>query len=104
MRNPDSSESLSKQVLTRPLPASPASLLATLLRPFRTVVVQARVGKEFPDIRQNGREIKFIRVGGAVRTAGQLKGELTLNRGPWSSFTPRYQERDGGLAGHLLIG
>ena len=26
------------------------------------VVVQARVGKEFPDMRQNEREIKFIRM------------------------------------------
>ena len=47
-----------------------------------SVMVRARVGKEFPDVRQNEREIKFIRVGDAVRTAGQLKGELTLNRGP----------------------
>ena len=39
------------------------------------VVVYVRVGKEFPDIRQNEREIKFIRVGDTVRTAGQLKGE-----------------------------
>ena len=46
------------------------------------VVVRARVGKEFPDMRQNEREIKFITVGDAVRTAGQLKGESTLNRGP----------------------
>ena len=45
-------------------------------------MVQARVGKEFPDMRQNEREIKFIRIGEAVRTAGQLKGELTLNGGP----------------------
>ena len=45
-------------------------------------MVQARVGKEFPDMRQNEREIKFIRIGEAVRTAGLLKGELTLNRGP----------------------
>ena len=45
-------------------------------------MVQARVGKEFPDMRQNEREIKFIRIGEAVRTAGQLKGESTLNRGP----------------------
>ena len=43
---------------------------------------QARAGKEFPDMRQNEREIKFIRVGDAVGTAGQLKGEPTLNRGP----------------------
>ena len=30
----------------------------------------------------NERRIKFIRVGDTVRTVGQLKGELTLNRGP----------------------
>ena len=45
-------------------------------------MVWARVGKEFPDMRQNERKIKIIRVGDAVRTAGQLKGEPTLNRGP----------------------
>ena len=67
-------------------------------------MVRARVGKKFPDIRQNEREIKFIRVGGAVITAGWLKRELTLNRGPWSTFTPRYLEWDWGLEGHLLIG
>ena len=39
------------------------------------VVVWAWVGKEFPDMRQNEREIKLIRVRDAVRTAGQLKGE-----------------------------
>ena len=33
-------------------------------------------------MRQNEREIKFIRMGDAVRTAGQLKGKPTLNRGP----------------------
>ena len=48
----------------------------------RNVVVRAQVGKEFPDMRQSEREIKFIRVGDTVRTAGQLKGELVLNRGP----------------------
>ena len=46
------------------------------------VAVRAWVGKEFPDMRQNEREIKFTRMGDAVRIAGQLKGELTLNRGP----------------------
>ena len=45
-------------------------------------MVWERVGKEFPDMRQNEREIKFIRIGDAVTTEGQLKGELTLNRGP----------------------
>ena len=47
-----------------------------------SVVVCVWVGKEFPDMRQNEREIKFIRVGDAVRTEDQFKGELTLNRGP----------------------
>ena len=47
------------------------------------VVVWAWVGKEFPDMRQNEREIKFIRVRDAVRTVGPLKGEpAVLNRGP----------------------
>ena len=47
-----------------------------------SVVVSVWVGKEFPDMRQNERKIKFIRVGDTVRTVGQLKGELMLNRGP----------------------
>ena len=45
-------------------------------------MVWEQVGKQFPDIRQNEREIKFIRVGDTVRTAGQLKGERMLNWGP----------------------
>ena len=47
-----------------------------------TVVVWAWVGKEFPGMRQNEREIKFIRIGDTVRTAGRLKGEPTLNKAP----------------------
>ena len=35
-----------------------------------SVVVGARGGKEFPDLRQNERRIKFIRVGDTLRTAG----------------------------------
>ena len=46
------------------------------------VMVCVRVGREFPDMRQNEREIKFARVGDADRTVGQLQGELMLNRGP----------------------
>ena len=41
------------------------------------VVVCAQVGEELSDIWQNERRIKFIRVGDAVRTADQLKGEPT---------------------------
>ena len=52
------------------------------MKGMESVVLRARVGKEFPDMRQNKREIKFIRVGDAVRTVGQLKGEPTLNRAP----------------------
>ena len=52
------------------------------LRIFVSVVVRVHVGKEFPDMRQNEREIKFIRMRDTVRTVGQLKGELRLNRGP----------------------
>ena len=43
------------------------------------VVVHARVGKEFPDRRQDERKIKFIRVGDAVRIVGQVKGKPKLN-------------------------
>ena len=46
-----------------------------LICPAVAVVVRARVGKEFPDMRQNERGIKFIREGEAVRTVGRLKGE-----------------------------
>ena len=46
------------------------------------VMVWVWVGKGFPDMRQNEREIKFIRVEDAVRTAGQPKGEGMLKRGP----------------------
>ena len=37
-------------------------------------MVRVGIGKEFSDMRQNEREIKFIRIGDAVRTAGRLKG------------------------------
>ena len=45
------------------------------------VMACAQVGKEFTDIRQDERKTKFIRMGDAVRTAGRLKGQPTLNRG-----------------------
>ena len=52
------------------------------VRATKNVVVLARVGKEFPDMGPNEREIKFIRVGDAVRTVGLLKGEPMLNGCP----------------------
>ena len=60
-------------------------------------MVQAQVGKEFPDMRQNEREIKVIRMGDTVRTVGQLKGELRLNRVLSPLLYPGYKERDGVL-------
>ena len=48
------------------------------VRATKNVMVRAWVGKEFPDMRQNEREIKFIRAGDAVRTVGQPKGEPTM--------------------------
>ena len=45
-------------------------------------MVHVQVGKELPDMRQNEKSKKFIRVGDTVRTVGQLKGEPTLNGGP----------------------
>ena len=54
-------------------------------------MVRVQVGKGFPDMRQNEREIKFIRMGDTVRIAGQLKGKLTLNRDLWPTFTPTLQ-------------
>ena len=53
------------------------------------MVVWEWFGKEFQDMRQNERTIKFIRVGDAVRTAGQLKGEPTLNV-EWGSLVHFY--------------
>ena len=51
------------------------------------VVVWAQVGKEFPDMRQNEREIKLIRGGDAIRTADQLKEVLlsafAFQDSPW---------------------
>ena len=52
------------------------------VRAIRSVVVWVQVEKEFPDMRQNEREIKFIRMGDTVRTVDQFKRELILNRGP----------------------
>ena len=48
----------------------------------KNVVVREWIGKEFPNMRQNEREIKFIRVGDTVRTAGQLNREPMLSKGP----------------------
>ena len=46
------------------------------------VIVCSWVGKEFPDMRQNEREMKLVIVGDTVRTVCCIKGEPTLNRGP----------------------
>ena len=53
-----------------------------LVQAPQNAVVWAWVGKELPHMRQNEGKIKLITVGDAVRTLGQLEGELMLNRGP----------------------
>ena len=65
----------------------------------KNVVVQAGVGKEFPDMRQNEREIKFIRMGDAVRTVGWPKGEWTLNRSLVYFYSQGTRNRIGVLQG-----
>ena len=66
-----------------------------------TVVVQTQGGKEFPDMRQNEREIKFMRVGDAVRTVGSSGRAGNEQESLVHFYT---QEWDRRLAGHLLIG
>ena len=44
------------------------------------VVVWAQLGKDFPDVRRTERE--SLLEWETVRPVGQLKGELTLNKGP----------------------
>ena len=46
------------------------------------VMIHSWVGKEFPDMRQNEREMKLIIAGDTVGTVGWIKGEPTLNRCP----------------------
>ena len=38
------------------------------------IMVHAWAGKEFQDMRQNERRIRFIRLGDKIRTAALLKG------------------------------
>ena len=79
--------------------AGPLSSVSLSLLPFSinsklsliVVMVQAQAGEEFQDMRQNERKVKFIRVGDTVRTVGQLKEELTFNRGPQYTFIPGVQ-------------
>ena len=50
-------------------------------------------------MRQNEREIKFIKMGDTVGTAGQLKREPTLKVGPSSTFMPRVHGVGSGSCG-----
>ena len=68
------------------------------------LVVHARVGKEFPDIRQNEREIKFIEWEMVLKEQTG-SGESRHRTGVLGPFLyPGYKEQDRGLAGHLLSG
>ena len=55
------------------------------------------LGKEFPDMRQNERRMVFIRVGDAVRTVGQLKGQLTAFAGLQPIFIGSRQKIPTGM-------
>ena len=44
---------------------------------WNLVMVCVQVGTEFPDMRQNERRVKFVRVGDTGGKAGRLKGKLT---------------------------
>ena len=64
-------------------------------------MVWAHVRKEFPDIRQDEREIKFIRVGDAVRIAGQpVQGRTDLEQGSLVHF---YSQGTRNGIGVLLV-
>ena len=45
------------------------------------IVACVQLGKEFPNMRQNEKRMKFIRVEKAVTTVGRLKGEPTPSTG-----------------------
>ena len=68
------------------------------------VVVHAWVGKEFPDMRQNQKRIKFIRVGDAVRRAGQLQGEQNAFAGLQPIFIASRQRKFPQESWHQVIG
>ena len=57
------------------------------------VVVHAWVRKAFPDMRQNQNRIKLIRVGDAVRAAGQLQGEQNAFAGLQPIFIASRQKK-----------
>ena len=59
------------------------------------------LGKEFPDMRQNERRMAFIRVGDAVRTVGQLRGELNAFAGLQPIFVASRQKI---LTGMVALG
>lgn len=65
-------------------------------------MAQAWVRKEFPEMRQNEKEIKFIKVRDAVRTVGQFKGELE-QRSLVYFCTQGTRSWIPILVGHLLI-
>ena len=78
-------------------PVIPISVFLWDIFLLAAFMAHAQVGKEFPDMRQSERSIKFIRVGDAVRTAGQLKGEPTLEGCPEPTLYPGYTRGRGVL-------
>ena len=54
-------------------------------------MVQAWVGNEFPDRRQNEREIKFIRVGDVLMNSGPAQGRTDDKQGSLVHFDTQGQ-------------
>ena len=55
------------------------------LATFHSVMVQVWVGKDFPDMRQNEREIKFIRMGDSYNS-GPAQGKTDVEQGSLVHF------------------
>ena len=70
----------------------------------KNVMVWAQIRQEFPDVRQNEREIKFIEWEMVLKEQTG-SGESRHRTGVLGPFLyPGYKEQDRGLAGHLLSG
>ena len=63
----------------------PGALISSLI----PVVVQVWVGKEFPDMRQNEREIKFIQNGRCCQNSGTAQGRADIG---WGSLVYFYTQ------------
>ena len=70
----------------------------------RGVLVHAQVRKEFPDMRQNERQMKFIRLRDTVRTEGQAHGRTDIEQGSLVHFYTQGTRSGIVFVAQLLIG